>query len=187
MGKTFDVAKLEIQRVGEFEDEWKMAKAPVHGTVLVFDVVDHNLAKDNSWVFYVQVPAKKSGDDNVIVRPEAAPARDELGDVERRAVTFMTASEGSARGKCYCKVNLADPTGERTKVGVRFSERDALPAWFAPLRPKMKKKETVKATKGTDGESLAMVVESGDYPTMIQIFFASRVWPLLTRFVLERE
>ena len=186
MGKSFDVAKLAIQQVGEFEDQWKMAKAPVHGTVQVFEVVDRNLAKNNSWVFYVQVPSKKSGDDNVIVRPEAAPSRDELGDVERRAVTFMPASEGSARGRWYCKLNLADPTGERTKVGVRFSERDALPAWFTPLRSKMKKKEAVKATKGTDGESLAMLVASGDYPTMIQIFFASRVWPLLTKFVLER-
>lgn len=187
MAKSFDIANLEIQKVGEFEDEWRMAKVPVHGTVLVFDVVDRNLAKDNSWVFYVQVPDKKSDDDNVIVRPEAAPSREELAAVERRAVTFLPASVRKARGKRYCKLNLADPTGERTKIGVRFGERDALPAWFAPLRSTMKKKDAVKATKGTDGESLTMLVESGDYPTMIQIFFASRVWPLLTRFVLERE
>jgi hypothetical protein len=187
MAKSFDIAKLEIQKVGEFEDDWKMAKAPVHGTVLVFEVIDRNLAKDNSWVFYAQVPDKTSEDDNVIVRPEAAPSRDELGDVERRAVTFLPASEGVSRGQWYCKLNLADPTGERTKIGVRFGERDALPAWFAPLRQKMKKKQAVKATKGTDGESLVMLVKSGDYPSMIQIFFASRVWPLLTKFVLERE
>lgn len=182
MGKSFDLAKLKIERVGEFRDEWRMAKEPVQGEVVVFNVVDGNLRDDNSWIFYVQIPDQDSGDDNLIVRPETAPSREDLVKVERRAVTFLFADVNPYIGKRYCKVNLADPTGEKTKVGVRYDERDDLPSWMSPFRAQMKDKESVKETRGTDRQALVVFFKSDDYEGMVKLFMATRVWPLLAGF-----
>lgn len=183
MKNSFDLSKLSIERSGEFPDEWVMAKIRVRGEVLVFDVIDRNMPDDNSWIFYVQIPEEKSGDDNVIVRPESAPSCSELAGVERRAVTFIPADKGASIGKRYCKVNLADPTGERTKVGVRHEERTSLPTWMSPFENHMRKKESVKDTRGMDGLALVVLFNSDDYEGMIKLFFATRVWPLIAGFV----
>jgi len=185
MSESFDISKLEIQKVDEFEGEWKMAKLPIRGTVLVFRVIDKNLAKDNTWVFYAQVPEKDSDNDYVIVRPQTSPGREDLQQLERRAITFQPASVGKTDQR-YCKINLSDPTGEKTKIGVRYGELNQLPTWFGAFGQKLQRKEAVKPTRGTDGGALAMLVDSRDYPTMIHVFFASRVWPLMAGFTLPR-
>lgn len=84
MKKTFDPSKLEVKRVAEFRNDWRMAKEPVQGEVLVFNMVDRNLRDDKSWVFYAQIPDRKSDDDYIIVRSETAPSRDDRVVVERR-------------------------------------------------------------------------------------------------------
>ncbi len=186
MKKSFDLSKLQTKKVGAFPDEWTMAKVHIRGEVFVFEVIDRNMRNDNSWIFYVQIPEDKSDDDNIIVRPETAPSRDELVAVERRAVTFMPTDKGSAVGKKrYCKVNLADPSGDRTKIGVRYDERNNLPDWISPFQSKMRKKESVKETLGRDGQSLVVLFNNDDYEGMIQLFFATRIWPLLVGFTME--
>lgn len=182
MKKSFDPSKLSIKRTGEFASEWTMAKERVHGEVLVFEVIDRNIRDDNAWTFFIQIPNPKSRDENVIVRPEVAPSRDDLAAVERRAVTFMPTDKGLNAGKRYCKVNLADPSGERTKIGVRHDERSALPAWMSMFESRMRKKESIKDTRGKDGQALVVLFNDDDYEGMIRLFFATRVWPLMAGF-----
>ena len=79
---------------------------------------------------------------------------------------------------------LADATGEKSKSVVRTDERDELPAWFAPLQGRMRRKEAVKPTKGTDGNSLVILIPADDHAFMIRLFFATKVWVLKERIVV---
>jgi hypothetical protein len=101
-----------------------------------------------------------------------------------RSITFSRATKGDARGKWYCQVALADPTGARSRDIVRGDERGALPAWFDALRSRMRVKQNVKNTKGTDGEALVVLVSAGDHAAMIRLFFATKVWVLKERITL---
>jgi hypothetical protein len=99
-------------------------------------------------------------------------------------LTFVRASKGSARGKWYCQVALADPTGEKSRAIVRADQREKLPRWFDALRGRMRVKETVKPTRGTDGQSLVILVSADDHVAMIRLFFATKVWILKERIAL---
>jgi hypothetical protein len=61
---------------------------------------------------------------------------------------------------------------------VRHAERDLLPHWFKELGGRMRRKATVKLTKGTDSEALVVLVPAGDHTDMIRLFFATKVWIL---------
>jgi hypothetical protein len=67
---------------------------------------------------------------------------------------------------------------------VRWDQRDALPRWFEALRSRMRKKGKVNATKGSDGDSLVILVSPDDHAAMIRLFFAMKVWVLKERVVL---
>jgi hypothetical protein len=82
-------------------------------------------------------------------------------------------------------VALADPTGGRTKDVVKGDERDRLPAWFDPLRGRMRRKQNVRPTRGTDGESLVVLVAADDHASMIRLFFATKVWVLKEGITLD--
>jgi len=75
-------------------------------------------------------------------------------------------------------VALADAAGEKSKTVVRARERGLLPHWFGELSGRMRKKEVVRATKGTDAEYLVVLVPQGDHAAMIRLFFATKVWIL---------
>jgi hypothetical protein len=81
-------------------------------------------------------------------------------------------------------VALADPTGARSRDIVRGDERSSLPPWFDALKGRMRVKQNVKNTKGTDGEALVVLVSAGDHQAMIRVFFATKVWVLKERFAL---
>ncbi len=185
MKKSFDLSKLIIERVGEFKDNWTMARRPVTGEVLVFNVKDKNYRTDNDWIFYVQVPDEECGDHNIIIRPEMPPSRDELTGIERRAITVMPIDQPDNKAALYCKVNLSDPTGARNKIGVRYEERHNLPAWMKPFSRRMRTKESVRSTRGTDSKALVVLFKDGDYDGMVRLFIASRAWPLLARFIKQ--
>jgi hypothetical protein len=42
----------------------------------------------------------------------------------------------------------------------------------------MRLKHNVRPTKGTDGESLVVLVQPNDHAAMIRLFFATKVWVL---------
>jgi hypothetical protein len=102
-------------------------------------------------------------------------------------VQFQRATKGEARGKRYCKVALAvppsgrateDPRGTRTKDVIRWDQRRQLPRWFEGLERRMRPKERVRSTRGTDGNALVVLVEPDDHTMMIRLYFAMKVWVL---------
>jgi len=101
-----------------------------------------------------------------------------------RSLTFIRATKGDARGKWYCPVALADPTGVKSRHVVRRDQRDQLPKWFEQLRGRMRVKDKVRNTKGTDSQALVMLVHPDDHATMIRMFFATKVWIMTERIAL---
>jgi hypothetical protein len=101
-----------------------------------------------------------------------------------RSLTFLRATKGEARGKWYCKVALADPTGVKSRDVIRADERSELPSWFDQLKGRMRRKQTVRTTRGNDGEDLVVLVAAEDHAAMIRLFFATKVWILKERIAL---
>jgi hypothetical protein len=99
-------------------------------------------------------------------------------------LTFTRATKGDARGKWYCPVALADPTGVRSRAVVRGDQRERLPKWFDELRKRMRIKEKVRNTRGTDSQALVLLVDPDDHATMIRLFFATKVWIMKERIAL---
>jgi hydrogenase maturation factor len=46
------------------------------------------------------------------------------------------------------------------------------------MRGRMRRKQNVRPTKGTDGDALVVLVQPGDHAAMIRLFFATKVWVL---------
>jgi len=61
---------------------------------------------------------------------------------------------------------------------VKGEERHQLPAWFDALQGRMRLKQNVRPTKGTDGHSLVVLVPAHDHAAMIRLFFATKIWVL---------
>src|SRR5207245_2436236 len=105
----------------------------------------------------------------VIVRPHDTPSRRTWAAMDRKSIAFMRTTKHPYRGKLYCKVSLADPTGERTKSVVNKWNRRYLPKWISRSGLTIRVKNTVTTTKGTDGNHLVFVVRTVDHPKMIRI------------------
>lgn len=155
---------------------WTFAGSPVRGTELAYAVTDTNLAARNRWEFMVRVPRDRNG--RVEVRPRTTPRLKAWAELPDRSVTFSRATKASARGKWYCQVALADVTGKRSRVVVNTAERQDLPHWFTELAGRMRRKEAVKHTRGTDGNSLVVLTAPDDHVAMIRLYFATKVWIL---------
>jgi len=168
--------RVEVAPLGSRPASWTFAGEAVRGVEQSYVVIDRNLAAKNSWEFVVRVPDDPKG--RIEVRPRTTPAHKAWEELPDRSLTFSPATRGPARGRWYCQVALADVTGERSRAIVRHGERDQLPHWFKDLGGRMRKKATVKLTRGTDTEALVVLVPAGDYADMIRLFFATKVWIL---------
>jgi hypothetical protein len=155
---------------------WTFAGTAMRGTETSYVVTDGNLASGNRWEFIVRVPADARG--RIEVRPKVVPPKKVWGELTDRSLTFMQATLPAVRGKWYCQVAFADVTGEKSKSVVSADDRGGLPHWFAPLTRRMRRKEAVRSTKGTDGNALVVLVKAGDHVEMIRLFFATKVWVL---------
>ncbi len=164
------------QRVATWTFPGGTGRVPVSGTEHVYAVIDENFGAHHLWEFVVRVPNARG--ERVEVRPRSTPNLKVWAELPNRSLTFVRATKGEARGKAYCQVALADPTGSKTKDVVRGDERHKLPAWFTPLQSRMRLKQNVRPTKGTDGQALVILVTPNDYPAMIRLFFAMKVWIL---------
>jgi hypothetical protein len=176
--------------------KWTFAKggrqAPVKGSEHLYTVTDGNLAGRNKWEFLVRVPDESDG--RVEIRPRTTPPLHTWKALTYRSLQFQKATKGEARGKRYCKVSLAvppagrakdDPRGSRTKDVIRGDQRRDLPKWFEPLQGRMRTKERVRSTKGTDGNTLVTLVNPDDHAMMIRLYFAMKVWVLKEGIELE--
>ena len=161
---------------------WTFAGSPMAGTEHVYAVRDENFRSRNEWEFVVRVP--RGRDERIEVRPRVTPNVKVWAELPDRSLTFARATKGPARGKWYCQVALADPTGERSRDIVRGDERPLLPRWFDAVRGRMRIKEKVKPTRGTDGKALVVLVPAGAHESMIRLFFATKVWVLKERIAI---
>jgi hypothetical protein len=176
--------------------KWTFAKggrqAPVKGTEHLYTVTDGNLSGRNKWEFLVRVPDDADG--RVEIRPRSTPPTQTWKALTYRSIQFQKATKGEARGKRYCKVSLAvppkgrakdDPRGTRTKDVIRGDQRRDLPKWFESLQGRMRTKESVRSTRGTDGNTLVILVQPDDHAMMIRLYFAMKVWVLKEGIELE--
>ena len=178
--RTHNRYKLDRVRVIPLQTRaasWAFAGSPVRGTEHAYAVTDANLSSRNEWEFIVRVPRDHTG--RVEVRPRTTPRLKAWAELPDRSLTFSRATKASVRGKWYCPVALADVTGSRSRVVVRAAERHDLPHWFTELAGRMRRKEAVKPTRGTDGNSLVVLIPGGDHEAMIRLYFATKVWILL--------
>jgi hypothetical protein len=152
------------------------------GTERSYAVRDGNFPSRNEWEFVVRIPTGRDG--RIEVRPRTTPNVKVWAELPDRSLTFSRARKGDARGKWYCKVALADPTGARSRDVVRGDERSELPPWFDALKGRMRRKQNVRSTKGNDGEDLVVLVQPDDHEAMIRLFFATKVWILKERIAL---
>lgn len=163
---------------------WTFAGEPITGTEQTYHVIDHNSpAGRNQWEFVVRIPGARG--ERVEVRPRITPNLKVWAELPDRSLTFSRATKGDARGKWYCQVALADPTGERTKDVVKGDQRNRLPKWFDALQGRMRLKQNVRPTRGTDGQSLVVLIPPEDHEAMIRLFFATKVWVLKERVSLD--
>jgi len=155
---------------------WTFGGKPVAGVEQSYAVEDGNFPTRNRWEFVIRSP--KDPGERVEVRPRTTPNLKVWAELPDRSLTFSRATKGEARGKWYCQVSLADPTGRKSRSIVKADERGDLPAWFEPLKGRMRRKQSVRTTRGTDGESLIVLIAPNDHRAMIRLFFATKVWVL---------
>jgi len=176
--------RVNIELKTDRPARWKIREEPVvRGTEFVYQVNDDNYAQRYEWEFLVRVPNKKGS--SVEVRPSFVPALKAWNGLDRRAMMFERIRRGRNVGDYYCKVALADPAGERTRLIARVDEKKKLPYWLKPLGSRMRSKEAVRHTRGTDSASLVIVVDPEDHQQMVALFLAAKAWVLKEGFRLR--
>ena len=180
--KTYRFDRVMVEKGEAHPAEWTFAGTSMSGTELWYGVTDGNFPGRNKWEFVLRLP--KAAADRIEVRPRSTPKLKVWEELTDRSLTFMRATMPTARGKRYCQVALADATGQKTKDVVRTDERPLLPKWFDALSHRLRAKESVRRTKGTDGKALGVLVQDADHEMMIRLFFAMKVWGLKEKFSL---
>jgi len=180
--KRYQLDRVTVEPGDSRPATWTFAGEAMSGTEQTYAVTDGNFTTRNTWEFMVRIP--KSRGERLEVRPRTTPNLKVWAELTDRSLTFARATKGEARGRWYCQVALADPSGSRTKDVVKGEERHQLPAWFGPLQGRMRLKQNVRPTRGTDGDSLVVLVPAGDHAAMIRLFFATKVWVLKERVSL---
>ena len=176
--------RVNIELKTDRPARWKIREDPlVRGTEFVYHVKDDNYAQRYEWEFLVRVPKKKGS--SIEVRPSFVPALKAWSGLDRRAMMFERIRRGRNVGDYYCKVALADPDGERTRLIARVDEKKNLPYWLKRLSSRMRSKEAVRHTRGTDSASLVIVVDPDNHQQMVALFLAAKAWVLKERFRLR--
>ena len=181
--KRYSIGKLAMEKGDERKAAWTFAGEGVSGEEITYLVTDLNFSSRNRWEFIIRVPRTRG--ERIEVRPRNAPHLKVWAELPDRSLTFSRCTKAPHLGEYCCPVALADVSGERSRIVVRSDERSLLPAWFEPFERHMRSKEVVRGTRGTDGQSLVILVPAGDYDEMIRVFFATKVWVLKEKFVLK--
>jgi hypothetical protein len=197
--KRYRLDRVPVELVEMRRARWTFAKggrqSPVNGYEHLYAVTDGNLADRNKWEFLVRVP--DDSDERVEVRPKTTPPIHTWKALTYRSLQFQKATKGEARGKLYCKVALAvpqagrakdDPRGGRTKDVIRGDQRRELlraAKWFEDLKGRMRTKERVRSTRGTDENALVILVDPDDHVRMIRLYFAMKIWVLKESIELQ--
>jgi hypothetical protein len=180
MSRRYRLERVDAALKTERRSQWRIRDdPPVAGIEYVYSVTDNNYGRRNSWEFLVRVPNVRG---SVEVRPSVVPNVRVWAGLDRRALMFERVTLGRHKGACYCKVALADSSEKRTRLIAKVDEKDRLPYWFRSVRARMRSKETIRHTRGTDSDSLVITVPAGDHEQMIALFLAAKAWVLKERF-----
>jgi hypothetical protein len=180
---TFKLDRVEVARTGASPSTWAFARRSVKGIEHQYEVTDKNFTSRNKWNFVVRVPHDAHG--RIEVRPVTTPNDSKYAGLDRRSITFMRATRPKYREFRYCPLALADPRGDSSRVLVRGSEKGDLPIWLRGLGWRLKEKDTVRSTRGTDGDFLVVLVRPDDHQFMIATFMATKAWVVKRRFTLR--
>ena len=159
--KRYRLDRVTVEPGEQRASTWTFGGDPMSGTERTYTVRDTNFPSRNEWEFMVRIPNVRDG--RIEVRPRTTPNVKVWAELPDRSLNFSRATVGDARGKWYCKVALADPTGERSRDVIRSDERGKLPSWFDALKGRMRLKQKVRTTKGHDGEDLVVLVRPDDH------------------------
>ncbi len=170
---------IRIELAERVSENWSAyGGSIVRGHRHVYRVADGNRASYKKWEFAVRVPEPLEGG-NIEVFPTKHPASKAFGRLPHRAVMFIETTKLQGNGLWYCKVNMSDPSGDKTKVGFRFENRDELKKWIKGFPESIfRRKHAVCETQGNDGDSLVCLVRPENHERMIRLYFAMRVWVL---------
>jgi hypothetical protein len=176
-GKRYDRARVLVTELESMRASWQGPdRRPVLGTAHLYGVRDENFGRLNEWVFSVQVPRQRAG--QIVVAPLVIPGKRAWASLSRRSIVFVPATRRPYHRFMYCKLNVADPSGARTKIGIRRGEKAMLPKWFDGFESHLKVKSTVARTRGRDDRALVAIAERDAHALMIELFFALKVWVL---------
>ena len=155
----------------------------VHGTELLYTVIDQNYVARNKWRAIVQVPNKKSTHSEILVRLERDACPDRVAvkkhGIWRKSIVFMPTSAGNHRDKYYAKVFEAKKGSGKSVV--KRGEKSVMFPWLRSsyFSSWMRLKGTVATSNGADLEQQVLLSKPADHTRMIRTFFALRVWNLL--------
>ena len=175
---TYKLERVEVEPAGSSRSMWTFAGKAVKGIEHQYDVTDRNQAAQNRWRFVVRIPREKDG--RIEVRPVATPSNSKFAGLDRRSITFRRATRPGYTGFRYCPLALADPRGEATRRIAH--EKRGLPPWLRKLGRRLKAKDTVRPTRGNDGEMLVALVRPDDHQFMIAMFMATKAWVMKRGF-----
>lgn len=175
--------RVEAEPAGTSRSMWTFAGKAVRGIEHQYEVTDRNQTARNRWRFVVRVPRDRDG--RIEVRPIATPSDRRFAGLDRRSITFRRATRPGYTRFRYCPLALADPRGEATRVIAHGAEKRGLPPWLKKLGRRLKEKNTVRPTRGTDGDMLVVLVHPDDHRAMIAMFMATKAWVLKRRFRLS--
>jgi hypothetical protein len=179
----YHLDRVQVLPKDERRTHFKFRQVTRPGIEFVYTVIDENYRTPQRWEFLVRVP--DASGESVEVRPSLVPNVRAWAGLDRRALMFQRATIGRYRGQAYCKVALADETGERTRIEVKAVERSHLPYWFHALDSRLRRKEVVRRTRGTDADALVAIVAPDDHEMMIRIFLAAKAWVLKEKFRMK--
>jgi len=180
---TLKLDRVEVEPTAAVRSTWTFARRPVKGIEHQYSVTDRNFASRNQWTFVVRIPHDTHG--RIEVRPVVTPNDSKYAGLDRRSITFMRATRPKYKSFRYCPLALADPTGESSRVIARGDQKRRLPTWLRGLGWRLKEKDTVRPTRGTDGQLLVVLVRPDDHQFMIAIFMATKTWVLKRGFTLS--
>lgn len=184
MRQAYKPSKLDVAFKERIPAKWKYGRV-IKGTEYFYEAKDENFTRLNQWTFRVQVPDYAYGD--IIIQPVKTPTKNAWAGLARRSIVFTRATKEGYKSLVYCKVNLADPTGQKNKTGTRRGDRTEFPKWFDKFFWRMRLKNTVTTTLANDSNAQVIFAERENHALMIKIFFALKVWVMEEGFILDHN
>jgi hypothetical protein len=182
--RRYKLDRVEVGKPELRQAAWDLFRRPVRGTEYRYPVTDASQQVRQHWEFVVRVPDDRR--EAIDVRPVTVPNVKVLAPLDRRSLTFQRATKPGYTRFRYCQLSLAVPGGARTRRVAHRGDEAALPYWLRALRSRIRQKQTVRATRGTDGHSLVVLVEPADHEMMIRLFIATKAWVLREGIALRR-